>query len=150
MKKRNLKQTAFFLSESLNDADNSLYTQWYLMSLDIIDSKILLPPRLAKKRAPPKSICKISFNNKLLRQLILHLSIHSHDTLVKACLSNTSAHFGTPTLIYALMNPIGSIIFNFLTNLDVKAFFDNNSVLSCACTNSPFVNKDHNQIKTGN
>ena len=68
MKKRNLKQTAFFLSESLNDADNSLYTQWYLMSLDIIDSKILLPPRLAKKRAPPKSICKISFNNKLLRQ----------------------------------------------------------------------------------
>ena len=29
------------INESLNDPNNSLYAQWYLMSLDIIDSKIL-------------------------------------------------------------------------------------------------------------
>ena len=33
MKKRNIKGTAIFFNESLNDADNSLYAQWFLMSL---------------------------------------------------------------------------------------------------------------------
>ena len=38
--KSNLKQTAVHLSENLNDVNNSVYTQWFLMPLDIIDSKI--------------------------------------------------------------------------------------------------------------
>ena len=36
-----MKRTAV---ESLNDAGNSLYTQLYLMLLDIIDPEILKPP----------------------------------------------------------------------------------------------------------
>ena len=42
-KKRNLKQTAIPLNENINDVNNFLYTQWYLMSLELIDSKILKP-----------------------------------------------------------------------------------------------------------
>ena len=37
-----------FLS-SFNDANNSQYTQWYIMSLDISDFKILKPPTSTKK-----------------------------------------------------------------------------------------------------
>ena len=61
MKKRNLKRTTILLNESLNDVSNSLYTQWYLMLLDIIDSKILKPPSLIKKKAPPENIGKNLF-----------------------------------------------------------------------------------------
>ena len=66
VKKRNLKQTAILLNERLNDADNSLYTQCYLMSLDIIDYKIIEPPPLGKKRTPPTDICKIFFDRFLM------------------------------------------------------------------------------------
>ena len=61
MKKIKLKQTAILLNETLNDVDNSQYTQWYLISLDIIDSKILKPPPLVKIKKPPMALYS-SFN----------------------------------------------------------------------------------------
>ena len=62
-------------------------------------------------------------------------------------------HFDTVTLVYTLMNVIGSKIFNFnifAYNLDVKTSFDNDSTLLCGCTDSPSVDKDHNHVITGN
>ena len=43
MKKRNLKRTTVLLNEGLN-VSNSIYIQWLLMLLDIINSKILNHP----------------------------------------------------------------------------------------------------------
>ena len=70
--------------------------------------------------------------------------------MVKAALPNTSAHFDTPNVIYALMNPRGPKVFDkSVDKVDVKASFDN-SAFPCDCLGSSFVNKDHNHIITGN
>ena len=60
-----------------------------------------------------------------------------------------SACVNTPTVVYTLINPIGSKIFNFdkfVNNLDVKVFFDD----ICECTVSLFVDKDDNRFITSN
>ena len=75
MKKKNLKQTAIILNKSLNDAKNSIYNQWHLMSLDIIDSKILKPHPPVKKKTPPKNICKVSIDNKSITAQKMKFSI---------------------------------------------------------------------------
>ena len=103
MKKRDFKQTIILLHESLNDAANSLYTQRYLMSLDIIDSKILKPPPLVKKKTPP--ICKIFFDNKKSEKI--YLSHIFHDPLVKLALPKTF-HFDISIVVYTLANALGS------------------------------------------
>ena len=49
-------------------------------------------------------------------------------------LLNTSAHFDTATMVYTLTNAFGSKIFNFnefVNNLDVKAFLDDNFTFLC-------------------
>ena len=56
-----------FLNESLDGVSNSLYTQWFLMPLDIIDSNMLKPPPPVKKNTPTKNISKISFNYKTIQ-----------------------------------------------------------------------------------
>ena len=101
MKKRNLKQTVILLHESLNDAENSLCTQWYSIPLDIIDSKILKPPTLVKKKTPP--ICKIFFDNKKIEKI--YLSHIFHDPLVKLALPKTF-HFDISIVVYT--NALGS------------------------------------------
>lgn len=63
--------------------------------------------------------------------------------MVKAVLLYTYYPSDTPTLVYTSMNAT-SRIFNFsklVKNIDVKTFLDN-SILSCDCTDSPFLNKD--------
>ena len=50
--------------ENFNDGDGSLCTQFFLMSLDIINSKILKSPSLFEKKAPPESICENFFISK--------------------------------------------------------------------------------------
>ena len=50
VKKRNLKETIVLLNEIINDADISLGVLWYLMSLDIANSKILQPLSLVKEK----------------------------------------------------------------------------------------------------
>ena len=60
-----------------------------------------------------------------------------------------SACVNTLTVVYTLINPIGSKIFNFnkfVNNLDVKMFFDD----ICECTVSLFVDKDDNRFITSN
>ena len=115
------------------------------MSLDIIDSKILKPSPLVKKKTPHKNIWKISFDNKIINKSNLYRIFH--DPLVKVALPNTSIYFEAPTVVYTLMNLIGSKNFNFnkfINNLNLKAFLDDNHILPCDCTCSPFVDKDHN------
>ena len=56
-------------------------------------------------------------------------------------------------MVYTLKNLIGSKIckFNkFVNNLNVKAFLDDNSTLSCECAGCSFVDKDYNQVTTDN
>ena len=73
--------------------------------------------------------------------------------MIKAALPETSARFDVPTVVCPLANAIASKISNcnnFVNNLDVKVFFYDNSTLPCEYTGSPFVDKDHGHITTGN
>ena len=57
-----------------------------------------------------------------------------------------------PTGVYSLIDTIRSKIFDFnklIRNLDVKAFAQNNSILPCSCEDSDFIDKDHQNILTG-
>ena len=94
MKKRNLKQTAVLLHENLNDAKNSLYTQWwYLIALDVIESKILKPQPLAKKKRkkiPPKN----RFENitNISKKLYIYWTPKLHKNRTKARLLHPIVH----------------------------------------------------------
>ena len=58
-----------------------------------------------------------------------------HDPSVKACFP-TDIKFEEPTVIYSLTNGIMSKIFNFVkfvSNLDVAAFLQDNTILPCNC-----------------
>ena len=70
---------------------------------------------------------------------------------VKKCLSN-NIKFEDLTVVYSLTNPIRSKIFNFnqfVSNQHVKAFPQNNTNLPCNCAGSIFLDKDHQNIETG-
>ena len=81
MQKRNLKREAVYLNESLNDANNSLYTPFYL-NFEIIDSKTLKPLPPAKK----KTFLQNLFYNNFIEEI--SLSCIFNDPLVKATLPN--------------------------------------------------------------
>lgn len=56
-------------------------------------------------------------------------------------------------MVYTLTNAFGSKIFNFnefVNNLDVKAFLDDNFTFLCEYRGSPFVDKYRSHIITGN
>ena len=72
-----------------------------------------------------------------------------HYQSVKACLS-TDIKFGDFTVVYTLANPISSKVNKFISNLDVKATFRNNTILSCTYIGSGFLGKHHQHIVTGN
>ena len=52
---------------------------------------------------------------------------------------------------YQLNNSISFKIFNFnkfIHNLDVKVFFQDNSIMACGCQDSNFLDKDHQHVVT--
>lgn len=51
--------------------NNSLYTQWYLMTLGKNDSKITKPLSVIKKRTLLTNICKFSFDNRTIEKIFL-------------------------------------------------------------------------------
>ena len=71
---------------------------------------------------------------------------------MKAC-QPTDIKFDDPTVVYSLTNSVKSKIFNFnkfVSNLDGKAFLQDNTILACNCAVSGFINKDHRHIVAGN
>ena len=151
MNKKNLKQTSILLNEALNEPNNSIYSQWYKMSLDIIDSKLFKPPCTAKKKAYPKNICKIMFDSKAIE--LINLPRIFNDSTVKEVIPNLPSKFEIPTVVYTLTETIGSKIFNFnkfVNNLDVNSFINDNTSLPCHCNGSRFVDQHHQHIITGN
>ena len=117
----------------------------------LISPEYVLWPMREKKLKPTAILLNENLNeagNSLYFQWYI-----VHNLLTKAALSKTSAHFDTPTIVYILTNEVGSKIFNFnkfVNNLNGKAFLDDNSTLSCECTISQSVDKDHNHNIRGN
>ena len=129
MNKINLEKATILLQYSLNDASNSIIYQWYSMTLDIIDSRILKSSVIKAKRKVPKNICMIHFLNKFAE--FINVS------------RNSAISFKIRKFIvaYQLNNSISFKIFNFnkfIHNLDVKVFFQDNFIMACGCEDSNF------------
>ena len=121
----------------------------YIISVDIIESKIFTPAIPKAKRKVLTRICKISFLNEGVKHInVPHVS---HDLSVKACLP-TDTKFDDPTNVYSFTNPVRSKIFNFnkfFCHPDVKDFLQENTILPCMCADCGFIEKDHRGIVTG-
>ena len=129
MNKINLEKATILLQYSLNDASNSIIYQWYSMTLDIIDSRILKSSVIKAKRKVPKNICMIHFLKKFAE--FINVS------------RNSAISFKIRKFIvaYQLNNSISFKIFNFnkfIHNLDVKVFFQDNFIMACGCEDSNF------------
>ena len=65
MKKRYLKQIADRINDFLNDQNSHFfYNQWYLMGLDIINTKLFKVPKKIIKKSIPKYRCNLIFKSK--------------------------------------------------------------------------------------
>lgn len=78
--------------------------------LNIIEFKIFKTPRCKAKTKAPTNICKNSFLNKCVE--LMNLPHIFHDPVLKACSPN-DIRFDDPTVVYPLVIPIRSEIFNF-------------------------------------
>ena len=149
-KKSKLKKIATLLYDELSVSNNDIYQQWYLAALDIIECKLYKPPVQKPKRKSPGNILKISFDSKAIEMINLPRIVNSSE--VRNCIPNSLISFEPPTIVYTLNDPVQSKIFNhnhFVNHLDVNAFLNDNSIYPCSCNNSPFVDKDHGHILTG-
>ena len=151
-KKKTLKELGTTLIDKLNKLPSSFpHLQWYLATQDAIESKLYKPAIIKPKRKPPDNICKVFFHNKAVELINLPRILH-HSELND--IIDYSVHdFKTPTVVYDLTKPIRSEIFNFkqfVENLNVDEILCNPNSLPCPCANSPFLDKDHGHVLTGN
>ena len=71
---------------------------------------------------------------------------------VASVLPNTSTKFSVPMVTYSLSPPLAGKLFNFnqfVNSLDMDEFLSNPNILPCNCKNSPFIDKYHKHIITG-
>ena len=74
-----------------------------------------------------------------------------HDPAVEASLTIV-IKFDDSTVVYSLSNPIRFKRFNFnnfFSNIDVKDFIQDNTILPCNYAGSGFIDNDHRNIVTG-
>ena len=152
MKKSELRKTADLIQDDILTVSlNDQYVQWYLASLDYIESKLNFQPLTPKvKRSPPSFRCKVDYINKGIE--LINLPRILHDDKLRDTFPLQKDKYEVPTVIYKLVDPIRNTIFNFnkfVKNLDVYAFMKNETTIPCVCNNSTFVNSDHQHIITG-
>ncbi len=136
----------------LDKSDLYRFKHFFTAALDILQSKIGTPPDadIKKKKPPPVHCCHINFNNKALDLINIHNILKDKNSISSLPHEIKS---DPPTAVYKLSNSIRSKIFNykqFVQDLDVDAFIADPNILPCSCHNSPFLNRDHNHIITGN
>ena len=126
------------------------YSQWYSVILDIIDCRLYKPLPPKKKRPPRSNFLRIHFSNKGIESVNLASILH-HSEVLQA-VPSVAKSFKPPTIVYTLDPPSGSKIFNFnkfVSSLDVDQFLQDSGTLPCNCADSPFVDKHHGHIITG-
>ena len=102
------------------------------------------------KKKPPQNMCGIFFEDKGIESINITRILRDPD-IVKS-LPSSSIKFPMPMVTYKLTPPISTKFFNFskfVNNLDLDLFLTNPDSLPCKCNNSPFVDRYHKHIATG-
>ena len=151
MKKSYLKITHQLLSTKLCDSPPDLiFSIYYHQAIDFIESKIDKLLTSKSKKKPLKNVCSIFFENKGVEFINIARILCDPD-IVKS-LPSSSVQFPTPMVTYKLTPPISTKFFNFnkfVHNLNLDLFLTNPDSLPCKCNNSPFVDKYHKHMVTG-
>ena len=153
MKKKHLKIVADYINDFIADQDeNFLHIQWYIIALDIIESKLYKPPPEIMKKSVPKYKVNVNFSSKALDFINLTRILRS-----KASQDHLPAYVSKndiPMVIYSLSKPIRSQLFNyhkFVSELALESFVNNMESVPCYCSNfnPSFVDQHHKHILTG-
>ena len=150
IKKKHLKSIYSMMESELSNANNINFSQWYLMGLDLIESKLYKPVKETKKKKNHDNICSVYFHNKGVELLRLAQILHNRSLIDR--IPKCAESFTTPLITYKLQAPISSKIFNFnkfVSTLDLNAFVKNPNMLPCNCKDSKFKDAYHQHIITG-
>ena len=107
----------------------SVFSQWYLVVINLIDSKLYKPKPPKAKKAPPSNICHVFFDNKAVEKI--NLSKILIDPKIKSFIHSSANIFERPNVIYKLSQHFGSKIFNFnkfVNNLNVTGSLNDLSI----------------------
>ena len=129
---------------------NFPYGQWYAVGLDIIDCRVLKIQKPKPKRKYLSNVIHVEFSIKNVELVNLSSMLRDKDVLLS--IPSIAKAFTPPTVVYSLNQPIGSKIFNFnkfVGKLAVNSFLEDSSTLPCDCANSPFTDRYHNHVITG-
>ena len=150
MKKSYLKITHQLLSTKLYDSPSDfIFSIYYHQAIDLIESKICKPLTPRSKKKPPKNVCSIFFEDKVVE--FINIACILPDPDIKS-LPSSSVKFPIPMVNYKLTPPISTRFFNFnkfVNNLDLNFFLASPDSQPCKCNNSHFVDKYHKHIVTG-
>ena len=154
LNKKHLKKLADFLSDFLLEQDEHfLYTQLYLMALDMIETKLFKPSTPIEQRKTPKYKLNLPFVNKALDYINLPQILRC-DTVYQEApqIVNQS---DIPMVVYFLGKPVRSSLLNynkFVSTLNLDNFCNNNENVPCCCLNydRKYIDPHHGHILTGN
>ena len=149
------KSTLKILFDRLNDhiasqSEHFFYEQWYLATLDFIESKLFKPIPDKPKRKKPENVCQIYFHNKALD--LINLPDILSKTELKGTIPLDARDFPMPTVVYNLPPSIRSKIFNFnkfVEELDINNFLLDNKTIPCNCANSKYKDERLGHVLTG-
>ena len=153
MRTKDLKVIAQCINEMLLDDHFILFSIWYKMALDIIETRIYRPPPEKKKKKIPKYKISIPFVNKAMDFINLAKLLRSADSLSN--IPPVMKESDIPMVVFSLAQPIRSKILNykkFVSKLDLGKFSRNKKSISCNCHkySSKFIDNDRKHILTGN
>ena len=148
-----LKSIYTALADMLNDSSDQ-YSQWYKAAHDIITAKLYKEPKnTERKNNDPNNTVKLTFLNKGFEHINLSKLLHTPSLSKEFPSLATNVDYTAPSVSYSLTPTIRSHIFNykqFVDELDLKKFLKNPNILPCSCTDSPYVDKFHKHVVSGN
>ena len=126
-----------------------MFSIYYHQAIDFIESKIYKPLAPKSKKNPPQNVSSIFFENK---GVFINMARILRDPDIVKSLSSSFVKFSMSMVTYKLTPPISTKFFNFnkfANNLDLDLFLTNSDSVLCKCNNSPFAERHHIHIVTG-
>ena len=154
IKKRHLKQITNHINDFLKDQNSQIfYNQWYLMALDIIETKLFNEPKEILKKSIPKYRCNSTFKSKAFYFINLSKILRS-----KEVCDNLLSNFDIsdiPMVVYNLNPSNRWTLFNYkqlVLHLSIDEFLIDPNSIKCCCNkyDHSFINNHYGHIITGN
>ena len=149
LKQTKLKSLASQANNSLESSDPSI-TRWLLVIIDVFFTKVYKETSTQRRKAP-QHILPIYFHNKGMEFIKLSAILRGED--VVNLLPRQFQDDEVPSIVYSLSGTVRNEIFNYkqtvnsINTKDTVTF--GTGIVHCDCASSPFVDKDHKHIVTG-